>query len=193
MGKPSTGNLIKKETALLLALVAMVIGFVGGVVFGAFKASSTPPVTHNQTGMTMQNDALEKARAETLKHPESFSAWVDLGNLYFDLQQSRDAIKAYNQALSINPDNANVLTDLGVMYRHAGEPEQAIAAFDKAIAVDPKHEQSRFNKGIVLLHDLNKKEEAIKVWKELLAVNPMAMAANGLSVDEIVRKVEATP
>ena len=58
--------------------------------------------------------------------------------------------------------------------------------FDDAIKADPKHEVSRFNKGIVLLHDLNKPEEALHAWEELLQVNPFAMAPNGKSVDKLV-------
>jgi cytochrome c-type biogenesis protein CcmH/NrfG len=191
MKETAKDEYVKKETALLFVLIALVIGFVGGIVFGAFKFTSTPPVAHNHPEASAPNEALEQAKAATLKNPENFTAWVNLGNLYFDTEQSEDAIKAYTKALTINPNNANVLTDLGVMYRHSGAPEKAIEAFDKAIAVDPKHEQSRFNKGIVLLHDLHKKEEAIAVWRELLEINPMAMASSGLSVDEIIRKVES--
>ncbi|MFH2064918.1 MAG: tetratricopeptide repeat protein [Pseudomonadota bacterium] len=182
---------IKKETALLIALVALVIGFLGGVVFGAFKFTTADPIADSHTAEPAQNEALTHAKAEALKNPGSFTAWVNLGNLYFDLGQGKDAIEAYQKALAIQPDNADVLTDLGVMYRRNGNPEKAIESFDKAIALDPKHELSRFNKGVVLLHDLNRKEEAINVWKELIGINPMAMAPNGLSVDELIRKVNS--
>ena len=182
---------IKRETALLIALMAMFVGFIGGVVFGAFQFKTVAPPAHNQPEESAKNEAVERAKAETLKNPKNFSAWVQLGNLYFDHGDNSDAIDAYVKALAISPNNANVLTDLGVMYRRNGDPEKAVETFDKAIAADPKHEQSRFNKGIVLLHDLNKKEEAIKAWKGLTDINPMAMAGNGLSVDELIRKFQS--
>jgi tetratricopeptide (TPR) repeat protein len=72
------------------------------------------------------------------------------------------------------------------MYRKRGKPEKAIDAFDKAIGVDPKHEASRFNKGIVLLHDLNRTNDAVEAWEELLKINPLAMAPNGQSIDELL-------
>ena len=72
------------------------------------------------------------------------------------------------------------------MYRRKGQPEEAIKAFDEAIRVDPKHEVSRFNKGIVLLHDLDKPEEGIRAWEELLKINPFAEAPGGKTVDELV-------
>ena len=92
---------------------------------------------------------------------------------------------AYNNALELNPGNPDVLTDLGVMYRRKGQPLEAIKAFDKAIKIDPRHEASRFNKGVVLLHDLNDSEGAIRAWEELVEVNPFARA-NG---DELVLKL----
>ena len=65
-------------------------------------------------------------------------------------------------------------------------PEDAIKAFDQAIAADPKHEVSRMNKGIVLLHDLNDFDGAIRAWEGLLEVNPIATAPNGVSIDSMV-------
>jgi tetratricopeptide (TPR) repeat protein len=75
---------------------------------------------------------------------------------------------------------------MGVMYRRMGKPEKAIEAFEKAMAVDPRHEISRYNKGIVLLHDLNNVEGAIKAWEDLIRVNPAYMAPTGQTVKQMV-------
>jgi tetratricopeptide (TPR) repeat protein len=88
------------------------------------------------------------------------------------------------------PNDANVWTDMGVMYRRSGQPQEAIKAFDKAVEVDPKHETSRFNKGIVLMHDLNDTPGAIKAWEGLVQVNPVAVAPNGQSVDQMVMSMK---
>ncbi len=77
------------------------------------------------------------------------------------------------------------------MYRRAGQSKKAVEVFDRAIQIDPKHEISRFNKGVVLLHDLNDLEGAIKAWEELIEVNPFAMAPNGQSVDEMIRRYKS--
>ena len=70
--------------------------------------------------------------------------------------------------------------------RRKGQPEEAIKSFDEAIRVDPKHEVSRFNKGIVLLHDMDKPQEGIQAWEQLLKINPFAEAPGGKTVDELV-------
>jgi tetratricopeptide (TPR) repeat protein len=72
------------------------------------------------------------------------------------------------------------------MYRRSGNPNEAVKAFDEAIRIDPKHEVSRFNKGIVLMHDLKDPEGAIQAWEELLKINPLAMGPGGRTVDELV-------
>jgi len=123
-------------------------------------------------------------------NPKDVEAWIQLGNLYFDSENFEKAINAYQKSLALKPDNANVLTDMGVMYRRSGKPVEAIKAFDKAIAVDPRHEVSRFNKGIVLMHDLNDLAGAVRSWEELVTVNPAAKSPNGLLVSELIKRMQ---
>ena len=198
MGKQSKdvdNQYVRKETFWMVALLALAVGFFGGVMFGVFKTDTvdmpgrpapapTTATDPNNAGMIA---ALEK---ETRSNPGNLDAWISLGNAYFDSNQYEKAIDAYRKVLEINPDNANVWTDMGVMHRRNGNPQEAINAFDKAIEVDPKHEVSRMNKGIVLLHDLKDTDAAIKAWEGLLEVNPVAMAPTGRSVDEMVKQMK---
>ncbi len=181
---------VKKSTMFGVALICLAIGFFTGVIFSIYRSgptipqqASAPPVQADPTGRSQELDALIR---ETSQNPENVAAWTDLGNLYFDINQFDKAIWAYQKSLELQPDNPNVMTDMGVMYRRNGQPEEAVKAFDKAISIDPKHEVSRFNKGIVLLHDLKKPQEAIRTWEALLKVNPFAMAPGGKSVDELL-------
>jgi cytochrome c-type biogenesis protein CcmH/NrfG len=182
------GRYVRKETFILVTLLALAVGFFGGVVFAVFKSDSTlagrsapaQPVAADRSNMMA---ALEK---ETAANPNNVKAWINLANSYFDTDQYEKAVYAYRKSLELNPDNADVWTDLGVMYRRSGKPEEAIKAFDRAIEVNPKHEVARLDKGIVLLHDLGDTQGALRAWEELLEVNPLAMAPNGQSVDQMV-------
>jgi len=186
---------VRKETFWLVTLLALAVGFFGGVMFGVFKTDTAEmlgqpapaPTQATDSGKASMIAALEK---ETRSNPSNLEAWIELGNSYFDSNQYEKSIAAYTKALEINPDNANVWTDMGVMHRRNGNPQEAINAFDKAIEVDPKHEVSRMNKGIVLLHDLKDSDGAIKAWEGLLEVNPVAMAPTGRSVDEMVQQMK---
>jgi cytochrome c-type biogenesis protein CcmH/NrfG len=183
---------MRKETALLIALLALAAGFFGGVFFGVYK--SGPSIQGMPTGApAAQKEVREQIAAlekETQQSPSNVTAWIELGNAYFDTDQYKKSIQAYSKALELKPDNADVWTDLGVMYRKDGRPQEAIKAFDQAIAVNPKHEVSRLNKGIVLFHDLKDTQGAIKVWEGLLEINPMAMAPGGMSVDQMVQSLK---
>ena len=192
--KQAEGQYVRKETLYLVSLLCLAVGFFGGVVFGVFNSDtplpgqsagpvqSAPPPQSN-IDLSANISMLENAVAAD---PSNVNSWIELGNNYFDTNQYEKSIQAYQKALELNPNNANVLTDMGVMYRRSGRPEEAVRAFDKAIEVDPKHETSRFNKGIVLMHDLQDIQGAIQAWEGLLQINPIAMAPNGQSVDQMV-------
>jgi cytochrome c-type biogenesis protein CcmH/NrfG len=178
---------IARNSAMLIATATFILGFITGVGFTIYITKSGPQVTagDNQgADLMQQTKALE---AEVKQNPQNLQAWIQLGHTYYDSDQYSLAIAAYEKALSINPDNADVLTDLGVMFRRSGQPKKAIEKFELAVAVNPKHEVARLNKGIVLLHDLKDEGGAIRVWEELLEINPVAMAGENQSVDQLIR------
>jgi cytochrome c-type biogenesis protein CcmH/NrfG len=188
--KMDQGQYVRKETFLMVTLLALAVGFFGGVVFAVFKSDSRATgqrlPAQSVAPAASEFDRIAAFERETQANPADANAWTQLGNAYFDSNQFEKSISAYKKSLELNPDNANVWTDMGVMYRRSGKPDEAIKAFDQAIAVDPKHEVSRLNKGIVLLHDLKDINGAVQAWEGLLEVNPIAMAPNGISIDEMV-------
>ncbi len=188
---------VKKSTMLSVAVITLGVGFLGGVVFSAFKTGSSVPVapqTQPQQAVQEQSVSEEQAKQmlalerEVASNPDNGDAWTQLGNLYFDTKNFESAIRAYEKSLALNPNDANVQTDLGVMYRRTGKPQEAIKAFDKSIEIDPTHEISRFNKGIVLLHDLNDQKGALEAWEALVKINPAAMAPTGQPISELINR-----
>lgn len=200
--KDDNGHYVRKETFWLVTLLALAVGFFGGVMFAIFKSDNTAVPVQRQAqapqAQASQTQAPDPGRLamiaglekETRANPTNVRAWIELGNSYFDTGQSEKAIQAYRKSLELDPNNADVWTDMGVMYRRSGNPQEAINSFDRAIEVDPKHEASRMNKGIVLLHDMNDLDGAIKAWEELLAVNPVAVSPTGQSIDQMVQQMK---
>ena len=194
--KAEAGQYVRKETFYMVTLLALAVGFFGGVVFAVFKSDPRAPVASAPAQMgtpapaPADSDRIAALERQVQADPGNANAWVQLGNAYFDSNQYEASINAYRKSLEIDPGNPNVWTDMGVMYRRAGKPEEAIKAFDQAIAADPKHEVSRMNKGIVMLHDLNDFNGAIQAWEGLLEVNPIAMAPNGVSIDQMVTQLK---
>ena len=195
--KNDNAQYVRKETFWLITLLALAVGFFGGVMFAVLKSDSgavpgrpQAQAPQAQVATPDRTNMIVSLEDETAKNPQNTKAWIQLGNEYFDSDQYEKAIWAYRKSLELEPNSADVWTDLGVMYRRSGKPQEALQAFDKAIEADPKHEPSRLNKGVVLLHDMQDFDGAIAAWEALLAVNPIAMAPTGRSVDELVQSMK---
>lgn len=185
---------VTMNTAVIIGLVGLIVGFIAGNIYSIYKASSIGTdragiVDTSQRITEQQSARMLQLEREVEKNPENMATWLELGNLYFDTGKYQDAIRTYNQYLSHDPSNADVWTDIGVMYRRAGDPEQAISSFDKAISLNPQHEQARFNKGIVLLHDIGDREAALQTWQELIKINPDFRTPTGQTIKELVEKL----
>ena len=179
---------IGQRKTIIIAGAMFVLGFFTGICVavyqtGTFSTTASKPAS-TDIDYTQRAEVL---RQEVAQNPGNTSAWIQLGHIYFDMDKHSQAIVAYEKSLEQNPNNADVLTDLGIMYRRSGQPKEAIKKFDMAIAINPNHETARFNKGIVLMHDLGDREGAIQAWEDLLEINPVAMAGNNQSVDQMVK------
>ena len=176
---------MKKETVILVVVIAFLVGFVTGATVAILrrtKGAETPalvqkpqmaprpaPEGPDPVEVTSKIQSLK----EILKQdPKNLPAWMELGNLYFDSGQPKEAIEAYRQYLAVKPDNSDVRTDMGIMYRALGQFDRAIEEFKKAAQSDPKHMNSRYNIGVVLLHDKGDTKGALKAWEDYLKVDP---------------------
>ena len=203
---------MKKETVILYVVIALVVGFVGGATVGILwmtkgtektamvqKPPMAPPGAPAPAAAPPPRDTIEAtSQIQTLKEivkkdPKNLPAWVELGNLYFDTDQPKEAIEAYGQYLAIKPNNADVRTDMGIMYRKLGQFDKAIQEFKKAAQSDPKHVNSRYNIGLVLLHDKQDIQGAVKAWEEYLKVDPNSEKAQRIRAQIVKMKSMSVP
>jgi cytochrome c-type biogenesis protein CcmH/NrfG len=199
---------MKKETVILYIVIALVVGFVGGVTVGILwmtkGSEKTAMVQKPQTAppgapapAPPPRDSIEVAsQIQTLreivkKDPKNLPAWIELGNLYFDTDQPKEAIDAYSRYLAVKPDNPDVRTDMGIMYRKLGQFDKALEEFRKAAQSDPKHVNSRYNIGLVLLHDKQDISGAIKAWEEFLKVDSNSERAQRIRAQ--IEKMKTMP
>ena len=201
---------MKKETVILYVGIAILVGFIGGAITGILWITKEKETTSKIQKPQMPQmaptpapsgpDPIEAAsKIQTLKDilkkdPKNLSAWVELGNLYFDMNQPKEAIEAYSQYLAVKPDNPDVRTDMGIMYRNLGQFDRAIEEFRKAAQIDPKHANSRYNIGIVLLHDKQNIQAALKAWEDYLKVDPTSERAKRIRAQiEKMKTMTAPP
>lgn len=181
-------------------VAALAVGFFIGSMFMEMRMSAQMPAQ----GMTQaapgqmppqggdaHDHANELARIGELelalaKKPGDQAGWIELGNLYFDTHQAKKSIAAYEKAVALGPVSADVWTDLGIMHREAGEPKLAVETFDAALKLDPAHQNALYNKGVVLLHDLQDRAGAAAVWGQLVKANPAARTPEGKPLKDVV-------
>jgi len=171
----------------MIVVMTFVAGFLSGVAFSAYKLGGFGAPEASKAASGTNSKMAQALETEVADNPRNTNAWVQLGNVYFDTDQNQKAADAYTKALALNPQNTDVLTALGILYQRMGQAHQALQSFEKAVAVDPKNERARFNKGFVLLNDLKDRDGAIRTWKELLEINPLAVTGDNQSVDQLIK------
>ena len=185
-----TENNVKKSTLFISVAVALVMGFLIGVIYS--DRSQGPGGQIAQQQAVEQDQWAQKIASlqfAAQQNPDNAEAWAQLGHAYFDTNQPAKAIEAYNKSLAIIPGNVPLMVDLGVMYRRNGQPDKAIEMFNQALELQPGFEQALFNKGVVLYNDLGDTRGAVEAWKKVLAINPNATGPNGVSVAEMVENL----
>ncbi len=187
-----------KSTAYVSIALAFVVGlFVGSTFFTSSNnnvlvqkqvlGSGSLADSMNVDAQTKQHIADEEARLAN--DNTDADGWGHLGNLYFDDGQYQKAIDAYQKSLSISPNNTNYMTDMGTMYRALKQYDMALQTYDKVLALDPNHRNARFNRGVVLIYDLKRKEDGINTWKILIQKYPDSRGPNGEPLSKFIESL----
>ncbi len=186
---------IKTSNLYLSIMVAVFIGFIGGVLFSSYR--STGGISTQSASMAntvplnpQQSQTLAALIQATETTPDNVNAWTQLAHFYFDSGNPQKAIAAYEKSLALDGSRPDVWTDLGVMYRRIGDPKKALECFKHALSINSAHEIALFNSGVVYMHDLNDTQSALKSWEKLIQVNPMAQTPSGQPVKTMLDELK---
>lgn len=176
-----------RADSIAFAVSGMLFGVIVGWILGTQQAggavapapvAAAAPATGGGTDSGRPPAApLDEARAKELQAaassaPADPSPRVQLGNLYFDAERYPDAVRWYEQALTIRPDDANVSTDLGVAYYYTDQSDKAITQFEHSLSIDPKHTKTMLNMGIVKAFGKQDLSGAAAAWQQVIATAP---------------------
>ncbi len=115
-----------------------------------------------------------RVEAHLEQNPEDGRGWEVIAPVYLRAGRFDDAVRARRNALRLLGETAERQADYGealVAAANGVVTEQAKAAFDRAVALDAKDVKARFYLGRAAQQD-GKREEAARIWHELLAEAP---------------------
>jgi tetratricopeptide (TPR) repeat protein len=177
-----------RADSIVLAIAGVLFGVIVGWVLGSQQARSTVPVAASAPAAQGQSTAqssqpasravpVDAERAKALEsvaqqNPKDAQPRVQLGNMYFDAEDYKQAITWYEQAFALNDRDADLSTDLGVAYYYTNQPDRAIKQFEHSLSIDSRHVKTLLNMGIVRAFGKQDLEGAAKAWEEVVAIDP---------------------
>src|SRR6266581_3917604 len=108
-------------------------------------------------------------------HPDSYSAWYDLGFVYHSLGRSNDSIAAYRKSVAAKPDVFESNLNLGLALAEAEQPdaEQFLRTAAKLKpASNPTEGRKRAWMALARFLQAAKPDEAVSALHEASAVDP---------------------
>ncbi|MBI3162701.1 MAG: tetratricopeptide repeat protein [Chloroflexi bacterium] len=78
----------------------------------------------------------------TSQNPRSYILWESLGEAYKSAGQYRDAIQAFQKAITLHPANQNCHYLLGLVYGAERKDQEAVKCFKKVLELDPNSAQA---------------------------------------------------
>jgi|GEM_PF-934201 len=97
--------------------------------------------------------------------------YADLGDALLNSGKRKDAIAAYNQAITLNSEEARYYFYLGDALRESGQLKRAISAYRTAIALNPT-KATTYNALGIALKEQGKLEEAIANYRKAIQLDP---------------------
>jgi tetratricopeptide (TPR) repeat protein len=98
-------------------------------------------------------------------------AWNEMAFHLYEKGELREAIRAYEKALTFTPERAVIWLDAGVAHQQLGELDQARHHYEQAVELDPELARAWHNLGAVRteIGDIKGGQQAIEEAEKLLA------------------------
>jgi len=108
----------------------------------------------------------------TLKYsPDSFRPHNELGVIYLNQNQYKEAIIEFQKAVSINPNFDQAYDNLGIALDKNGQLQEAIPQYKKALSLNPNNAKT-YNNLANTYNKLNQFDAAIETYEKALRLNP---------------------
>ena len=127
----------------------------------------------------LEENKLDAAKLEftayTLRRGNAPDGWLKLGLVQLRTTNSTSAEKSFRAALNLNPKSAEALNGLGLAQLQRGRAAEAVQSFSAALKQQSDYRPALLNLATVLQQDINNRSEALRRYREYLALQPRAV------------------
>ena len=134
------------------------------------------------------NLAKSEFTAYTLRRPNAIEGFVKLGTAQMRMRDLTVAEKSFRDALKLNATDVEALNAMGLVAAQLNRPRDAAESFTKALKQQPDYRPALLNLATVLHYQLNDRAEALKRYREYLALQPRE--ADWEAVSAIAKSLE---
>jgi tetratricopeptide (TPR) repeat protein len=142
-----------------------------------------------QTGAPME-DIIEAYRKASEIDPTSAGALVNLGTVYFNARNWREAEQHYRKALEVDSHYALAYFNLGNLYDEKGDRSEALAHYLSAIRFQSNYADAHYNVAL-LYQSTGQPLKAMGHWKLYLKLDPNSSWA-AIARRELAKLKEST-
>lgn len=143
----------------------------------------------------LEQDNLEAAKSEftayTMRRGNAPEGWLKLGLAQLRATNSLAAEKSFRAAINLNPQSAEAFNALGLAQRQRGRAAEAAQSFKAALKQQSNYGPALLNLATVAQQDLNDRPEALRRYREYLALQPRA--ADWDAVNTLVQSLAPPP
>jgi tetratricopeptide (TPR) repeat protein len=124
-----------------------------------------------------QQEALGLYKRVLELNPKHAAACINLGTIYYNQQNYRDAERYYRKAIEIDSRYALAYFDLGNVLDETGRLAEAVDAYRTAILISPSYADAHYN--LALAYErLRRSRKALPHWRAYVKMDPVGAWSN---------------
>lgn len=126
---------------------------------------------------TRQQEALDAYRRVLELNPRHAATCINMGTIFYNQQNYREAERYYRHAVEIDPRYALGYFDLGNVLDETGRLEEAVDAYRIAIRISPNYADAHYNIALAF-ERLRRPRKALAHWRAYVRMDPVGAWSN---------------
>ena len=138
----------------------------------------------------MADKKVEPLLAKLQTNPNDAALLIQIGDVYKQTHQFKDAVDFYQRSLKVDPKNAGVRSDLASVLYYGGDVDGALSQLQEAQKYDATNGAVLFNLGMIRWQGKKDGAGAVAAWQELLKTNPKLPPERKAAVEKLIAEAK---